>query len=585
MTTPPAPALEPAPATAAKSRTGKSAPIPKSIAARVVAVLSTILALVLIVHTYRVFDQTCDEPSHLAAGVEWWVSHTYKLDPIDPPLAQIFIAAGPTLFLHAHSHCAEHPCDDHDVTPDGNTPDEGNAILRDGNYDRILTAARLGILPFFLLTVALVWLRTRGWLGEAGAALAVFLLCTCEPVLAHAGVAATDVCFMATFFLALDRLWQFAIAPTLRNAIFAGLAAGLALVSKMTGLPYLLLSPMLLFAGLWLFRRRVPLLQQRPGSRLRWTPRLIGLPAAALLACLLMLWATYRFEVTAAIPSPKAAHILEKAHVPERIAEHLFDHVPAGQYLIGLQLSYWMNAKPHPSYVLGQTNHHGKPYFFPVAILVKTPIPFLLFALGGVLLAATRLRKRADPYPILLFIGIATPLSFGIAAHVNLGLRHVLAIYPFLAMLAAMAIVWCWRLAIPYRVAVAALLLWQLAACIHASPDFLPYFNEAAAAHADFFLVDSDVDWGQDMKRVPPVLRQLHADRISITRLGAADLNRVGLPPWQILPPNTPVTGWVVMSDARLKLDAPAYDWIKPYKPVAMAGRSFFIYYIPPPQP
>jgi hypothetical protein len=87
------------------------------------------------------------------------------------------------------------------------------------------------------------------------------------------------------------------------------------------------------------------------------------------------------------------------------------------------------------------------------------------------------------------------------------------------------------------------------------------------------------------MKRVPPVLRQLHADRVSITRLGAADLNRVGLPPWQILPPNTPVTGWVVMSDARLKLDAPAYDWIKPYKPVAMAGRSFFIYYIPPPQP
>ena len=34
-----------------------------------------------------------------------------------------------------------------------------------------------------------------------------------------------------------------------------------------------------------------------------------------------------------------------------------------------------------------------------------------------------------------------------------------------------------------------------------ANPDYLPYFNEAVA-HPERVLVDSDLDWGQDLRRL-----------------------------------------------------------------------------------
>jgi hypothetical protein len=162
---------------------------------------------------------------------------------------------------------------------------------------------------------------------------------------------------------------------------------------------------------------------------------------------------------------------------------------------------------------------------------------------------------------------------------VNVGIRHVLSVYPFLAMLGALGAVYLWRLRPAARTAVALLLLWQCGACVYASPDFIPYFNEAAAAHADYLLSDSDLDWGQDLKRVVPVLRGLGANRIFIDYNGTEDLNRVGLPPWKKLRSRDRPSGWIVISEWHLKRDG--YGWLERYEPVAKAGDSIYIYHLP----
>jgi len=157
----------------------------------------------------------------------------------------------------------------------------------------------------------------------------------------------------------------------------------------------------------------------------------------------------------------------------------------------------------------------------------------------------------------------------------------VLSVYPFLAMLGASAVLAMWKNGFALRALVAALLAWQVIACLVAWPDFLAYFNEVAAPHADYFVVDSDLDWGQDGKRLAQVLNRLHADHVWIAFNGTEDLTRLPLPSWQVLPPGQPETGWIAVSELPLKRDPEDYLWLAPHKPVAMAGKSIRIYHLP----
>lgn len=534
---------------------------------RILSSLICLGALLLIVHAYTVFDQTWDEPIHLAAGIDWYTYHNYALHPLDPPLPRVCAATLPYFLFHARAHGIDLPFS------------EGNAILASGNYDHILTAARVGLLPFFLLTVFLVWRRTQEWLGEWPAVIAVLLLCTCEPVLGHAGVAATDVCFMATFFFALDRIWQFYVAQTLRNALLLGFAVGLALVSKLTALPYLLLASGLLFVSVLAFRREAGSLQSWAGPFRQWQ-----LLLSSLLASALVVWAVYQFSIGPIFPNGDAgresAHqVLQRHGIPEGPAFALLDHIPAAPYIIGLRYARGLRETLPASYIFGVPNRTGKLYYFPVAFLVKTPIPFLILCLTGCILALLDIRKRKDMYSLVLLTGVISPFLFGMIGRINVGLRHILPIYPFLAMLGALGAIYLWRLRSITRAGVAFLFLWLVGACLYASPDFIPYFNEAAAAHADYLLSDSDLDWGQDLKRLPPILQRLGVDHIFIDYNGTEDLNRVGLPPWTIMKATDRPSGWIVVSEWHLKSEN--YGWLEKYKPVAKAGQSIFIYHLP----
>jgi hypothetical protein len=527
------------------------------------------LAVVLIARTYKVFDQTWDEPATLAAGINWYAHHSYTLDPIDPPLPRIVTSAGPYLLLHAQPTETKDPWA------------QGNEILANGNYEQILTYARAGTLLFFVLTAWLLWNRSRRLLGEWPAAVAVLLFCTCEPVLAHAGLATTDVCFIFAFFFASDRLWQHLRKPSVRNALFAGAATAIALVSKLTALPYLVLTCIFFFAAHWLYRRytATPLFDPstRQGRRPDWI---------YLVTCGFCVWAVYFFSIGSFCPvgtagRDKTIKTLTKFHVPVTPAMFVFDHIPADSYFNGFRDALMMNQHPPKSYFLGKINSRGKFYYFPVLLLVKTPIPFIFLALVGIFLAIRRVIQDNDQNLLPILIGLSVPLLFGVLSHVNVGIRHILAIYPFLAFCGALSVLYFWRMGVWARCSVILLLAWQAGACIHAAPDFLPYFNELAASHADFFVVESDVDWGQDLKRVAPVLQKLGADHIWIAYNGSEDLNRAQLPPWEPLLVDQRPHGWIVISKWKLKMRAPAYGWLQQYSPVATAGHSILIYHLP----
>ena len=185
---------------------------------------------------------------------------------------------------------------------------------------------------------------------------------------------------------------------------------------------------------------------------------------------------------------------------------------------------------------------------------------------------------------VVLFAGFLGPLLVDMKANMNVGLRHILPIYPFFAMLGALATVRLWQLSgkpvllISARAIVLLLIGWNLETCLHAAPDLFAYFNEPAAPHDSYILVDSDLDKIQ-VKRLSSKLQQLHVQHVSLDVIGPADLNRAHLPKFDVLQPGEKPGGWVAVSEYALK-EYNGSQWLEPY-PYTRVGRSIRLYQFP----
>jgi hypothetical protein len=249
------------------------------------------------------------------------------------------------------------------------------------------------------------------------------------------------------------------------------------------------------------------------------------------------------------------------------------------------------NDAGHMSFLLGQLRTTGWWYFYLVALAVKTPIPLLVLGPAGMLVLAREGWRERDGWrlaPLLLFLTI---LVFASAfSHINIGIRHVLVLYPFMALGAAHLVRLLWEalqraavrpLAIVGSGVLAVFVAWQVLTLWTANPDYLPYFNEAVA-HPEQILVDSDLDWGQDLKRLEQRAAAIKIPKLNLAYLGTPDLTRESLPPYVILPPGKPVTGWIAIS-ALMRAHWPkGYAWLDAYQPVESIGKTIQLYYIPP---
>ena len=535
--------------------------------------LLTLVALLRVAATWRVYSPTFDEPAHIAAGMEWLDRGTYHYEEMHPPLARVAVALGPWL----------------DGLRSEGEPGiwrEGNAILNQrGDQPRALTLARAGALPFLLLAILVVFAWARSLAGDVAGLLAVLAFTSVPPVLAHAGLATTDAAAMGTIALALYAALRWMENPSLLRTIGVGAAVGLALLAKVSALIYL---PAALLVVLLAWRSA--------GNPVG--PYIGGAVVAGLVA-LFVIWAGYRFSIGAINDGARAAVAPATAGPRQDRPRGLKREMaailrlpvfPAPGYLRGVQdLRRENRTGERKNFLLGQPIVEGRWAFFPVALGVKTPVPFLLLSLvGGVaLLVAARQRRSALVPPL----GAAAMLAAAMTANINIGVRHVLPIYPLLAVCAGVGILTLWhrrprgRLWPAGPVAAVALTAWLVADAALAHPDYLPWFNQFAGPHPERVLLDSDLDWGQDLGRLADTLRARKVPHVWLAYHGKVDLAHQGLPPYTELPADQPVTGWVAASLFRLALGSEggrldAYAWLRPYQPVARVGHSMLLYYI-----
>ena len=230
------------------------------------------------------------------------------------------------------------------------------------------------------------------------------------------------------------------------------------------------------------------------------------------------------------------------------------------------------NAQGHPSYLFGEVRQGGWWYYFPVALWFKSTLPLLVaFALG--------IRKRTAP----LVAAFAVILGIAMLSRISIGVRHVLPLYPLMAIVAAYGVM---QLRKPFAIAV---ILAQIASFALAHPDHLAYFNLTAGRDPSRILLDSNLDWGQDLLRLEDACAKHAVESLHIAYFGSADLRRHRLPRLAPLRPFTPTTGWIAISEMHLKdlgaRNRPrgAYDWLLRYEPVERVGKSIRLYRVQPP--
>jgi hypothetical protein len=235
------------------------------------------------------------------------------------------------------------------------------------------------------------------------------------------------------------------------------------------------------------------------------------------------------------------------------------------------------------SYFLGEIRSHGSWTFFPVLILVKSPLPFLLaFAIGA---AALLRRDRGNWQRMSPLLGATAIVASAALSTINIGLRHILPAFPLMAIVAAAGLarplaapVPGWRFALP-----GLLLAWQVGESAAAAPDYLAYFNQLAGGEPQRIVAGSDLDWGQDVRRLSAALHERKVSRLHLAVHTSADLRKHDLPPFETMYPGEPTTGWIAISEQVQSFYCGGYEWLRAYQPVVRIGASIRLYYVPGP--
>jgi hypothetical protein len=386
-------------------------------------------------------------------------------------------------------------------------------------------------LPVVLLTLMLgllTYAYTRELFGRAAAQVALALLAISPDILAHGSLATLDLPTVFFVLLALWRLLRYVTAPSTLRLLGFSLALGLAVATKVQALLLLPLAALLLLA-------ERPNLERQPSSRrLLLVVLWFLMPATAIV---LILCASY-------LHNPLTSGTL----LPEAFLQAL-----RGKLLHG--------GTGHFAYLLGKYSTTGWWYYFPVAIAVKT-------APGTLLLAAAGLFKHPSRRTVLfVLLPAAAFLALGVAGRVDIGLRHVLIIYPLLFALAGHGAERLWR----SRLAPVAplLLVWSLVETTWVAPHYLSYFNELAGgtSNGHRVLVDSNYDWGQN-----DLFLRRYLERSG--RVCRIDPDAF-----------TPATGCVVVNANALygvlNGGPAAYRWLKDQEPSDRVAYTWFVYDLP----
>jgi len=540
----------------------------------IVLVVFAAVFIALAFFSYTRESATWDEPQHLTAGYTALTRLDFRIDTEHPPLVRMWAALPLALcsgirFDEAGQYWQQGPqwffCH--------------QFMYRDNSADWMLYRARFMIVLLGVLLGVLLFSWARELFGFWPATATLALYC-CEPnLLAHSRLVTTDFGFVCFAFGAVYFLWRLTRRFSVANIIGLTVFFVLAQTTKFTAILLWPIFLALLILLAFLTRKFVATLV---------------VAVLLVVATYAGIWAVYGFRYRATTATAtrfafefnkdprvqSAAPVLSKA--TRWIAEHrVLPQAYAEGFLLGQA-----KAKVRSGYLAGEYSTKGWWYYFPIAFLIKTPLTVIALFLGGVGVCIRKWRydRVFAIVPIVVFLGVA------MLANINIGLRHILTIYPFVLLLAGVAIGrWRWARRIAPLVAAAEFTL--------VYPHCIAAFNliVGGPSQGHKYLVDSNLDWGQDLKGLKRWMDKNNVTTINLSYFGTADPAYYGIrcthlpggPFYADSLVSTPqLPGYVAVSLTNLRgvyfneETRRYYERLLERRPAARIGHSIHVYWI-----
>ncbi|MFZ2656812.1 MAG: glycosyltransferase family 39 protein [Victivallales bacterium] len=479
----------------------------------------TLVGAFLLLHFYLVAaasqdkSPVFDESVHIAGGLSYWLGNDYRINQENGNFPQRW-AAIPLMFQKLKfPDLRQIPLQQTDEW----TIAEEFMFNSGNNPDRILLFSRAMISILSLLTGLAVYFYSRKLFGIGGGLISLTLYILCPEILAHAGLATSDMAVAMAFILAIICIWNVLNRISVSTIIFSSLSLALLFVSKFSAFIIIPVYLVLIFIRLRNKRHTECEIFSRKINIETQAKQLLSYSLVLLvnfIVILFFIWMSYGFRFSIVKAPEKGDRItLDKVFEYKcksigtageaLLAAKKMELLPEA-YLFGLT-SVLKESRARNSYLNGELSTNGWWYFFIYSFMVKTPLPLLLvLAASLIFLSRERMFYNDKIYmltPFLVFILIY--FIFAISSRMNIGNRHLLPIYPCIFIICGSAFLML-RSKLLIVIITAFLIAWFVVESYKIRPNYLAYFNQLAGGPGNGYkhLSDSSLDWGQDLKEL-----------------------------------------------------------------------------------
>ena len=572
---------------------------------KILPALIVIAALVLAVSSVWNDSPIVDEIPHIGAGYSYVAKLDSRLNPEHPPLAKD-LAGFALNFMDLNQSAFNSRFWLRDVNGQW---EFGRHLLFTSGNDAI-TAVRVAKIPellFFVFSGILIFVWAKKMYGDKAAVLALFLFSFSPTVIAHSR-------FVTIFFV------RYLKNPSVKNLVVAGLALG---VAELTKFSLFLLIPFFIllaaFYGLLIF------------SEKRWKMTLFYFSRTLIIvltAYIFVVWPMYALHVKNYPPSlqrTQTENILSsfgRRSLADTVAFFADKPVIRGlaDYGLGLLMVTQRSVGGNTTYFMGEVRNYAWKQYFPIVYFLKEPLPFWILLILIWLFWSMRVRFEKNVIQqawhwfvklvrnhfteFAMLLWLATYWYSSITANLNIGVRHLMPTYGFIFILLSGQLVKIYKLVAPKKLfaftfALYALLGWYLYENLSIYPYYLTYFNQVAGGPAGGYryVVDSNIDWGQDAKRLADWAEDNDVKKIYFDYFGWADARYYLKDKFMWLRGGQfknaaeflraePKGGYIAVSATffmgSFEKPETSYAWLENYPKKAVIGNSIFVWYIPP---
>ncbi len=582
----------------------------------IIAIACVFLMLVLATISQQQESAIMDEVAHIPAGYSYLTQNDMRLNPEHPPLLKD-LSAIPLLFINN----IKFPMGLSAWTSEINSQwDFGfNFLYRFGNdADKIVFWSRIPMLLLLILLGYFVYQWTKKLYGKIPALFAIILFAFSPTFIAHGRYVTTDVGAAFAFFFASYFFIKWLRSQTSKNLFIAGIAFGVAQLIKFSLIlliPYFGILILIYVYIKWREDKKF----WKNFIKYVWKFVLI------MIIGFVLVYPVYAFHV--------AGYPVEKQLSDTKFIASTFPLKPAGdlvvwmseqpilrpyaQYTMGLFMVFIRATGGNTTFFLGDVTNKGWKSYFPIVYAIKEPlalhiltiIALLVLAAGGTIIAWKKIFKSFPQFlknnftEIAMLIFLAIYWGASLTSNLNIGVRHILPTFPFVYVLISgqikklfekihnkkiITIVW---------ILIIGLTGWYVVSSLSSFPYYLSYFNELTGGSKNGYkyVTDSNLDWGQDLKRLAKWVEENKIPKIYVDYFGG------GIPNYYLWDKvenwsgnNSPEEAkgkWIAVS-ATFKQQGQAlqtkgwtqktdfYFWLNQYEPVTVIGNSIFVYYI-----